>query len=238
MGRSRIMLILFLWLLTPLTDRAESGTTVGDKLSEYRLRVPGDDFLQKFRDDRAFDYRERQQAADWWQKFRFWLNRHFFKDAAVDWGRGIYWLLIGIACGMIVFLLYRLLLSQWRWGPVPDKEMLDGIDALAGVAWTPQSYPDLIGQAEAKKDFALAVRVHYRYILWLLDREKLISWDVHKTNLSYCCELKEEELRMAFRRLTSVFDCVCYGEFAVDDTLYQALCRDFQSFQQQIGQKR
>lgn len=238
MGWSRVMLILFLGLFIPLAGRAESGPTVGDSLPEYRLRVPGDDFLQKFRNDRAFDYRERLQAVGWWQKFKFWLGRHFLKDYAVGWGRVIYWLSIVIACGMIVFLLYRLLLSQGRYVPVRDKEVLTGIDALAGTVLNAESYTALIGQAEAKKDFALAVRIHYRYILWLLDREKLISWNVHKTNLSYCCELKEEKLRTAFRGLTSAFDCVCYGEFAVDEALYRELCEDFQLFQQQIGQKK
>ena len=46
----------------------------------YRERTPGENFLQQYRDDPAFDYSVKPVAetGDWWQRLRWWLMQHIF----------------------------------------------------------------------------------------------------------------------------------------------------------------
>ena len=89
----------------------------------------------------------------------------------------------------------------------------------------------------ARRDYVLALRIHYWYVLQLLDADGRIHWDACRTNWAYCHELKEEELKAPFLRLTRIFEYVCYGEFQIDNLEYEQLSREFEDFRDLLEQQ-
>ena len=49
--------------------------------------------------------------------------------------------------------------------------------------------------------------------------------------------MKEEELKAPFLRLTRIFEYVCYGEFQIDNLEYERLSREFEDFRDLLEQQ-
>lgn len=222
------VLLYFILLVSPLIVAALPETVAVDSLPEYQLRTPGEEFLQQFREDPSFNYTTVQLELDWWKRLKWWILKHIFrKHEAVD-APWLDWVL-RIAAGLLIaFVIYKIVRSKYLFAPSGKTKSLQGIDTLVGEQLNPVSYLQLVDDAVAKGDFAMAIRIHYWYILYLMDEKGVIRWDVHKTNLSYWYEIKDEQLRQKFGRLTHIFDCVCYGEFYVDADLYKELSAEFE----------
>ena len=60
------------------------------------------------------------------------------------------------------------------------------------------------------------------------------SFDVSKTNQHYVYEIKNEAWSRDFEEISRIFDCVCYGEFPVDETAYQNIKRYFTEFRKEV----
>lgn len=232
---SNIVLTFILFLAFQFAAVAAPETVAGDSVAAYHLRAPGEEFLQEFRDNPAFNYTVEQRQPGWWERLKWWILKHLSGNHDVgnvewlDWGVKV------MAALLIAFLIYKLI--RWRHFFAPrDKEvpLPGGTDLLADGTLNSQSYSRLLEEATGKGDYPLAVRIHYWYILWLMDHREWIRLDPHKTNMSYFYELKKEGLRPGFGHLTHVFNCVCYGEFRVDAALYDGLRQEFEAFEKEI----
>lgn len=105
-----------------LVGRGEEGTASvsAESVSDssriaYRERTPGENFLQQYRDDPAFDYSVKPVAetGDWWQRLRWWLMQHIFGSYT---HKDIVWLdlLLKVLAGLIVvFGIYKLVRSKF-----------------------------------------------------------------------------------------------------------------------------
>lgn len=221
------VLLYFILLVSPLIVAALPETVTVDSLPEYQLRAPGEEFLQQFREDPSFNYTTVQLELDWWKRLKWWILKHIFRKHEVVDAPWLDWVL-RIAAGLLIaFVIYKIVRSKYLFAPSGKTKSLQGIDTLIGEQLNPVSYLQLVDDAVAKGDFAMAIRIHYWYVLYLMDEKGVIRWDVHKTNLSYWYEIKDEQLRQKFGRLTHIFDCVCYGEFHVDADLYKELSAEF-----------
>lgn len=96
------------------------------------------------------------------------------------------------------------------------------------------SFVRLLAKAEQENDYVLAIRVNYSALLQMLDKEEVIRWDVSKTNQHYIYEIKNEAWSRDFEEISRIFDCVCYGEFPVDETAYQNIKRYFTEFRKEV----
>lgn len=222
------VLLFYILLLSPLIVAAMPEAVTVDSLPEYQLRTPGEEFLQQFREDPSFNYTTVQLELDWWKRLKWWILKHIFRKHEVVEAPWLDWVLKIIPGLLIAFILFKIVRSKYLFAPSGKTKSLEGIDTLVGEQLNPVSYLQLVDDAVAKGDFAMAIRIHYWYILYLMDEKGVIRWDVHKTNLSYWYEIKDEQLRQKFGRLTHIFDCVCYGEFHVDADLYRELSAEFE----------
>lgn len=66
-----------------------------------------------------------------------------------------------------------------------------------------------------------------------MDKKGMVKWDTHKTNSQYARELQGNS-RTLFRKLSYVFDCVCYGDFKIDRQEYEKIKALFADFQQKV----
>lgn len=202
----------------------------------YRERTPGENFLQQFRDDPAFDYSEKPftENSDWWQRLKWWIAKHVFGHYT---HKNIIWIdvLFKVLAGLVViFAIYKLVRSKFWLTVKAEPEVRETIDSWIGEDWNELSYVKKLERAVAENDFKLAVRIRYGGILHRMDERGMIRWDAYKTNRSYYYELKDKALRDDFKKLAYIFDCVCYGDFEVNASLYGQVAREFDEFRNKI----
>lgn len=214
------------------------------ELPAYRLRNPDAEQMKAYREDVAFNYsRQESEMPEWVQRCIDWLVEHLFgmepkhsPEVSIfpEWWEIL--LRIG-AIAILVFFVYKLVRSKYNlpFGPKEKRfsaelvqEVPESVDKNSYVAW--------LERAISSKDFPLAVRIHYLYILFLLDRNGIIVYDKRKTNVTYLYEIKDMRIKSVFKELSWIFDCVCYGEFSIEELAFQQIEDKFKTFQKEIGE--
>jgi hypothetical protein len=75
----------------------------------------------------------------------------------------------------------------------------------------------IINKALHDKNYRLAVRYYYMWLLKSLTDKGEIEWDIEKTNGDYYKEIKSESLKQDFKFLSYVYEYSWYGEFEISD---------------------
>jgi len=142
-----------------------------------------------------------------------------------------FWILA--AC-FVLFILYKLFLTQGAFRRTSaDKTTIE--PQVAEEVITPESdFDKMIRQATEAGNFRLAVRYQYLKSLHALALQQRISMAADKTNYQYVQEIANAGLRNDFASLTLNYEYIWYGEFMIDDILYQILAISFSDFNKKI----
>ncbi|HYV93154.1 MAG TPA: DUF4129 domain-containing protein [Chitinophagales bacterium] len=137
---------------------------------------------------------------------------------------------------LIVFLLKELGVNIFQWKKA-DKEKLfseeDFTDAI------PESELDrMMKEALGRNDFRAAVRIYYLMVIKEFSQRNWIIWKKEKTNSDYLREMKVEEYRPAFRRATTIYETVWYGERSIDAAGFQNINPHFSNLITRIKSSR
>ena len=211
-------------------------------LPPYRLRTPDEKLMKSCREDAAFNYtRQKSEMPAWLQRIIDWIAKHLFVIKYSSGGRMMpeWWkilLWVGTIIAVLTFVIYKVIRSKYGL-PLGRKEKKFPAELVQEVPENvdESSYAMWLERAISRGDFSLAVRIHYLYILFLLDRNGVISWDKRKTNVAYLYEIKDIRIKSVFRELSWVFDCVCYGDFVIGESAFQQIENKFKVFQKEIG---
>lgn len=95
-------------------------------------------------------------------------------------------------------------------------------------------FEKLIREALEKKEYRYGVRLTFLYALKLLSDKQHVDWRPGKTNHDYLEELNEGELKTGFNELSFYFDYAWYGEFAVNENLFQRVQVIFDNWRKHI----
>ncbi len=122
--------------------------------------------------------------------------------------------------GLFVFLLIRFFIGE-RMGALFAKKATSITDINLNEEHIENIDIDrLFQEALTAKEYRLAIRYQYLKTLKLLASKELISWDFDKTNTDYLNEISSIELKKAFKKVSYVYDYIWYGEFNIDETMY------------------
>jgi hypothetical protein len=140
---------------------------------------------------------------------------------------GIFFWILAIA--LFVFLVYKLflsnssILSRNRKNISPDISVEKEEDT---------SDPDsLLRNAVKAGNYRLAVRYLYLQLLSRLSDKKYIEINRNKTNYEYVTEVRKHSFANEFASLTLKYEYVWYGEYPVDQKLFEQLQNNFLDFQ-------
>ncbi|MCA6438099.1 MAG: hypothetical protein IM592_16585 [Bacteroidetes bacterium] len=89
------------------------------------------------------------------------------------------------------------------------------------------NFNECINKAEVEKDYRLATRWLFLNLLFIYDKQHLISFEPHKTNIDYSYEIKAPSKRTTFSKLCKVYDYVWYGEYNISINDYQSIKSEF-----------
>lgn len=144
------------------------------------------------------------------------------------------YLLWFIVIGSVVFLIYRLFLSQKgifaptvrnRHKNTNEEEVTDE-DGLSRKA----------KEAEQAGNYRLAVRYHYLHALTIIAHKGWLVLSPDKTNYQYVKELSNKVIRNDFARITLHYEYAWYGNFEIDAVIFQTIKKQFATFQIMLKQ--
>lgn len=208
----------------------------GVVLPPYELRAPDTAFLRQFREDPAFCYDRLLVKDEWQNRLWRWLRKRLGK-ADVSWEAP--WLVPAlrvVAVLLLIFLIYKLVRMRYVT-PFGRRERDFEEDTDDPAATHDEvSFRRKLEAAVEAEDYVLAVRIHYLYLLHLLDEREIIRWNRGMTNRACVYEIGDERLRRRFERLSYIFNCACYGGFAVDAAMYERFGEEFHRFEEEVGQ--
>jgi hypothetical protein len=105
-----------------------------------------------------------------------------------------------------------------------EKELEDTEDIFA------INYQKEIDKATGTGNYRLAVRLHFLQLLRNLADRNIIQYKQDRTNLDYMLQLDKSKHYADFFKLTRHYEYSWYGLFAIDETKYTLVKKDFESF--------
>ncbi|NHF61311.1 DUF4129 domain-containing protein [Flavobacteriaceae bacterium TP-CH-4] len=202
-----------------------------------------EDRLEAYRNDPAFDYEVVKTERTWWDDFKEWLGNvllRFFEwvfgaEKAVGFLANFIRIIPYILLGVLIFILIKFFLKA----NANAMELAKKDESLVVLSEEEHLIKNediqvLIQKALTAKDYRLAIRYYYLFILQKMSAKNLIEWQLQKTNDDYLEELQSKELKGPFRTITRLYDYIWYGSFSLDEAKYQRAERAFQKLQQTL----
>ena len=154
------------------------------------------------------------------------------RSVTLDGGRffnsaiGIIFLIIAIA--LFVYIVFKLFLSN---SPFLSRNRKNIASDIAVIEEENASDPDsLLRNAIKNGNYRLAVRYLYLQSLKRLSERKYIEINSNKTNYEYVTEIRKHKFANEFASLTLQYEYVWYGEYPVDERLFQQIQNGFTRF--------
>src|SRR4030095_5539124 len=137
----------------------------------------------------------------------------------------IFWIL---AIGLFGYLVYRLFLSN---SSLLSRNRKNIASDIAVVEEENANDPDsLLRNAIKSGNYRLAVRYLYLQSLKRLSEKKFIEINTNKTNYEYVTEIRKHKFANEFAALTLQYEYVWYGEYPVDERLFEQIQNGFTQF--------
>ena len=137
----------------------------------------------------------------------------------------IFWI---VAIGLFGYLVYRLFLSNSSFLSRSRKNIPSDIAIAEDEnANDPDS---LLRNAIRSGNYRLAVRYLYLQSLNRLSEKKFIEINTNKTNYEYVSEVRKHKFANEFASLTLQYEYVWYGEYPVDERLFEQIQGGFIQF--------
>jgi hypothetical protein len=138
-----------------------------------------------------------------------------------------FWILAGV---FIIFIIYKLFFAEGFFQSSYAKSRVTVYDDEAGDLSKTADYGKLILQAVNGGNYRLAVRYHYLQSLQKLAAKGLIQFTTDKTNYQYVKELSGKAYKSEFASLTLNYEYAWYGEFEIDEALFNTIQNRFKQF--------
>ena len=234
--KSIISYCLLLFLCIPTITKASDSTTLVYDTSAVEIKSFDKVAIDEHKADPEFDYGVRPKAElSLWQRFKLWVNRilqgifYFGTDTPI--GQIIIYILL--AAGLI-YAAYKLSTIHSNKGFYSHRHDGLGYD-LGAEDIHEMDFEKLINEAVAEKNYRLAIRLVYLFALKQLSDKHLIDWQPGKTNHDYANELQASALKPEFNELSFYFDYAWYGDFAVDQSLFEKVSKLFDQWKTKIS---
>lgn len=137
----------------------------------------------------------------------------------------VFWI---AAIGLFGYLVYRLFLSNSAVFSRNRKNLSSDIDT--GLQEDANEPDALLRNAIRSGNYRLAVRYLYLQVLHRLAERKLIEMNANKTNYEYVNEIRKHKFANEFASLTLQYEYVWYGEYPVDERLFEQIQSSFTQF--------
>ena len=142
----------------------------------------------------------------------------------------IFWI---AAIALFAYLVYRLFLSNSSIFSRNRKNISSDITVVEEENSNDQEA--VLRNAIKNGNYRLAIRYLYLQALLRLSEKKFIEINANKTNYEYVNEIRKHKFANEFAALTLQYEYVWYGEYPVDERLFEQIHKGFNQFNKNIG---
>ncbi|WP_407556969.1 hypothetical protein [Winogradskyella sp. 4-2091] len=211
-----------LWAQDAVVKKDSSNIDVTYFKENFKENYTGDDFNYAINDTGGINLMQRVL-----RKFFNWLGDVFGFDIDFIDYQTLEYIVYGLLGIIVLYLLIKFLLEN----PVRSvfKTETAAIDGFSYVEENIEQidFDLLISKALKNNNYRLATRYLYLKSLKSLGNKKVIEWHYEKTNTDYLNEIKDNQLKSLFKRVSYIYDYVWYGEFPIDEVSYNKNKADF-----------
>lgn len=143
-------------------------------------------------------------------------------------------LLWGIAIFAVVFIVYRLFLSERGIfaAPTRNKKLSVEEETVIDEEYLEQQLKDAI----RKNNYRLAIRYLYLQTLSKMADKGWLQLSPDKTNYQYVQELNKSKFKNEFARITLHYEYAWYGDFAIGEEVFKPVQQAFEQFHLKLKQ--
>lgn len=185
-----------------------------------------------------FIYERSVETSGWWTKFKKWLS-DFFRDLfdlnsdvqaskIADTALTIFYVAVFL---LVIFFIVKAIINKegnWVFGKSSDKNIIPIKDIENNIHAA--DFKTLISDAENSRNFRLAIRFYYLWLLKSLSAAEIIVYDVEKTNSDYYYEIANEDLKKQYSYTSYLYNYIWYGEFEIDQNQFDKAKSAFAQF--------
>ena len=207
----------------------EEATTYYPDTLKRELRSIESDSVKAVNSDKGFYYKRYMDSLLRATQFKVQKPRRRVDLNGSDFFSSIFGIIFWIlAIGLFAYLVYRLFLSNSSFLSRSRKNIASDI---AVIEEENASDPDsLLRNAIRSGNYRLAVRYLYLQSLQRLSEKKFIEINTNKTNYEYVMEVRRHKFANEFASLTLQYEYVWYGEYPVDERLFEQIQGSFTQF--------
>ncbi|HVO75936.1 MAG TPA: hypothetical protein VMT35_18070 [Ignavibacteriaceae bacterium] len=197
----------------------------------YNLRKPSEEALSKFKKDKEFNYTESEGPANLLEVISEWINEQI-ANLIQSKGFGIFQEYLGYFIAAAALLIVIIILNKNKLGSIiynaKDTVYINFREAQEDI--NKIDFDSLISASLNNREFKIAARYHYLKSLKLLSENKLIDWEINKTNKQYLYEIIDSELKKSFEELTALFEWIWYGDYPLEESFFYKMQKNFINF--------
>jgi hypothetical protein len=146
------------------------------------------------------------------------------------------YILLGVFAVFVIFLIYKLFVNAERKGKkiIPENINLD-TDNPSEIPLT--ELERMLRDALSNKDYRLAVRIYFIFIVRDLAQKNWIKWEKDKTNLHYLQEMSSKNEYEDFSTTVNYFEVIWYGKREIDEPKFESIRPKFTLLLDKLGIK-
>ncbi|HET6226523.1 MAG TPA: DUF4129 domain-containing protein [Bacteroidia bacterium] len=234
MNKVLLFLLCFVWSFSySSNDTLKIKQKINYDSSRVTVSKIPPEVIQKYLQDPEYGYvKQSTPPKSLWQQFLDWFWRSvgdLFNTKAGDYSITIIKIAVCIA---IIVLIIRLLFknnSSVRsifYGNSASAPLFNEINEDIHEI----DFDKRISEELAKNDFRKAIRFLFLKLIKELNNQKLINWQLDKTNADYYRELRNTNYGKDFKELSRLYEYVWYGDFKLDEPHYKTIIQRFNQF--------
>lgn len=232
--------LFLLFLLLNFTVVAQQDTIRYSKETAVEVRVPSQKKIDKFNNDKNFQYEEETFSPSLFERIFWWILEKIFgklKYSEVQTITSNFWDYFVIPLAIIILILVILKFLGVNYSGIFGRKqksvdlnyLIDDEDVNSS------RFDELFAKALQDKNYRLALRYLYLKSLQKLNDNELITWHPNKTNHSYIDELAVNKgLQNSFREKVYLFELIWYGEYQITESEFSQIHKIFTAFNQRI----
>ncbi|NAS12039.1 DUF4129 domain-containing protein [Poritiphilus flavus] len=207
-----------------------------------RLQISEEE-LRAYKENPAFNYEIEKQENGWWDALMAWIGNLFlrFFEALFGVEKATGFLAFFLRILPYLLLLFFIFLLIKFFLRVSANSMLHTQKNKPLAALSEEEHiiqnediQALIRKALEERNYRLAIRYYYLFLLQLMSEKDMIKWELQKTNDDYLHEIQKPEIQAPFRTITRLYDYIWYGSFDIEETEYKTAARAFTQLQKMV----
>lgn len=223
-------------LLIPTAYSANGATTIQKTISYDSVaitvrKVPPKE-IERLLNDSDYSYnRVSKTHKTIFDRFLEWLMNKLGESVESNKAQisltAIQYLFVALAFGLIVFLLLKNNIRSLFYGKSATTKT-DFAEATEDI--NEIDFEQRIANEVSRRDFRRAIRLHFLRIIKELSEQKLINWQLDKTNTDYSRELRNSKYSREFEELIRLYEYIWYGDFKLDEANFLLVIQKFNQF--------